>query len=107
MIAEIRHKTDANFQPLMCCLCEVCKREGPKVPLAGRNLETGEQAAETAAKAKGWVVHIQSVRTPVRKQATGSYCIQYFCPKHKKKAGTIEVLKPARKPREPRKERAA
>jgi hypothetical protein len=53
----------------------------------------GEHAAEEAAKAKGWTVHLESVRTPIRKQYTGQFCVQYFCAKHKNKVGTVEVLK--------------
>jgi hypothetical protein len=96
MIVEIRFR---------CCLCEVCKRKSPRAPARERDLETGLCPTEEAAKAAGWVVHAEQIRTPVRKQPTGTFRMQYFCPKHKKKAGTIEVLKPARKPREPRKER--
>lgn len=97
MIAEIRHKTNASVKPVACVMCAVCDRNGPKVACVPGDWDATASAAESAAQAKGWTVHWESVRTPVRKWATGSYSVQYFCPKHKNKAGTVKVFKDAKR----------
>ena len=90
MLIETRHKTDPKAKPTCCVRCEVCRRLGPRVKGSG---DSGAALAIATAKERGWVEHWEQIRTKVRKFATGSWCIQYFCPKHKEKAGTVPVTK--------------
>jgi hypothetical protein len=85
-------------------LCEACRAESPRVRCAlPVSLDRAETEAEAAARAAGWRTHLEPIRTPVRKRATGRYRTQYFCAAHADKAGTVPVLdKPKGRMRTPR-----
>ncbi len=81
MIVEIRHRTDPTQPSRHCVMCEGCKTFGPEVtrPPDSAEVTDGRKAAEEAALAAGWVLHNETVRTPIRKSPTASWCEQYFC----------------------------
>lgn len=97
MIGEIRPKAAAAGPVRQFCICESCRASGPEV--AAEKPRADEKPAEDAARAAGWGVHHEPVRTPVRKKFTGRYVVQYFCPKCRDKAGTCrEFTKPRNPP---------
>jgi hypothetical protein len=66
--------------------CEGCDKFGPVVrltPAEDRELQ-GHELAESAAVEKGWLIHHETVRTPVRKWPTSAFQIQHFCGKCQK-----------------------
>ena len=81
MIGEIRHRTDPTQPSRHFVICEGCRANGPEVVMPADSRETtdGRKAAEGAALAIGWVLHNETVRTPVRREPTAAWSEQYFC----------------------------
>lgn len=101
MFVEIRSKTDPSVRRCYF-LCEVCRAESPHVERTD-DLLIGvmEAMVDHKARAAGWAIHMECVRTEIQKRLTGSWRMQYFCPNHKDKAGTIPAIKPSRKKADP------
>lgn len=89
MIVEARNPSKPRVKARHFVVCEGCKRNGPEVRLPQTDRTTaGREQARALAESKGWLVHLEPVRTPVLKRRRGAYCEQYFC-KRCQKAGLV------------------
>lgn len=105
MTGAIRHRTDPTQPVKHYVMCETCPKRGPIVEalFAGRSNHSGDKAAIAAAEAIGWASHLETQRTAIRKQPTGAFVEQYFCPECRTagKVGTVPVFKKSRSKKTP------